>query len=256
MAPRQLLGAAGSLQALGYTPSRKWLVLWMEESHAQLESFNPVQLVQLAKVRVFLVQCHHARLLSFEVLLSFCVLLLLAFQILHGWNVVLGLPWVNALLAAVQRQLHCFNRTRLVEMLLALAHLGVKLDVGPRLVGKPVLQDPEGSTPAPVPNAASWLCAYLRCFLSRKFRQPLPRHQADLAVAAAAICTPSAVSEWDEEAAALLQQVLFPLLSVQEEGQAGHWLQSLPWDRVQAAQNALLALSLGPFEECVIKPME
>ena len=167
--------------------------------------------------------------------------LLLTFQILHGWNVVLGLPWVNALLAALQRQLHCFNRTRLVEMLLALAPLGVKLDVGPQHE-RPVLPEQGGDTPAPVPNAAPWLCAYLRCFLSRKFRQPLPRHLADLAVAAAAICTPSAVSGWDEAAAALLRQVLLPPLSVQEEG---HWLQSLPRDRGQAAQNALLALSLS-----------
>ena len=226
---------------------------WMEESHAQLGRFNPVQLVQLAKVCGVLESA--VTIISWNVS-NISHFFRVAFQILHGWNVVLGLPWVNALLAAVQRQLHCFTRTRLVEMLLALAPLGVKLDVGPRHDGKPVPPEQGGNTPAPVPNAAPWLCAYLRCFLSRNFRQPLPRHLADLAVAAAAICTPSAVSEWDEEAAALLRQVLLPPLPAQEEGHAGHWLQSLPRDRVQAAQNALLALSLGSFEECVIKPME
>jgi hypothetical protein len=39
----------------------------------------------------------------------------------------------------------------------------------------------------------AWLCAFLECFLSRNFRQPLFRHQADLATALSALCCEPAV---------------------------------------------------------------
>ncbi len=151
--------------------------------------------------------------------LSLAVLSHPTLQVLAGWHVRPGAPWVSDLLAAVQRQLPRFSRSRLVELLLGLVPLGVQLlvgvDGGTGDAAATVASAGEAGTPAiveagtaVVPGAAPWLCAYLRCFLSRKFRQPLPRHLVDLAEAVSALCHPVAVAGWDGEAAGLLLQVL------------------------------------------------
>ncbi|KAG1680353.1 hypothetical protein FOA52_015443 [Chlamydomonas sp. UWO 241] len=99
MAPSQLLAVAGALQGLRHAPSRTVVVAWTEECHAQLGAFSPLQTVQLL-------------------------------QVLHRWHVSPGAPWVADLLRSVRPRLHAYSRTRLVELLCALARLGVRLQLG------------------------------------------------------------------------------------------------------------------------------
>ncbi len=141
-------------------------------------------------------------------------------QVLAGWRVSPGGPWVADLLAAATQKLPRFSRSRLVELAQALDLLGVKMAVGRRLAE---LRTP-GDIDAPacggrvasgswVEDGAAFLKAYLLCFQSRNHKRPLPRHLAGLAVALAGMCCEpgapaSSGPSWDPEFVDLLAQVL------------------------------------------------
>ena len=142
--------------------------------------------------------------------------------------------WQTDLLAAVQLQMPRFSRSRLVDLLQGLVPLGTQLRVG-----SSPKADPLGPLSTHVPAAAPWVSAYLTCFLSRKFRQPLLRHYADLAVALAALCAPVAVAAWDEDASRLMRTI-FPL---EQASEGPVWLTKLPDDRVASVREALRKLN-------------
>ena len=156
MSPKQLLGSATALQALGYSPSQRWLMMYTEECHAQLGSFTPHQLVLLTKVW-YRFRFGPLSTASVEYGGHDNTLWLTAAQVLATWGVTLTPSWSRDLMSAVERRMPKFSRSLLVDLLKGLVSLGVRLDTSSL-----------GTSSLPVPHGqgkcadVTWICSYLR----------------------------------------------------------------------------------------------
>lgn len=160
MSARQLIQSAASLQDMGLKASgTDFVIQWMEECHSKLNTFTPLQMIQLLRI-------------------------------LSRWKFSPGDIWLSDLVAASLTKMHAFSRSRLVEFLNELSSPTLRFALD-----------------------EAWLQSILECFISRNFKEPLPRHFITFAQSLAALASEKCSIGWSKRTHELLRKAL-PLSKV------------------------------------------
>ncbi|GAX79624.1 hypothetical protein CEUSTIGMA_g7065.t1 [Chlamydomonas eustigma] len=200
MSPRLLTSIAATLQSLGFTPSWQWQMEWMEECNLKIKDFDSLQLLKygqvlngwgvklnhyrshtfVSAVAQWMEHCSRSRLVQ---LLK--IMVLLGIRVNDLWISEGGSRWKD-------QPPFLEGSVAVQESNVSPISLQTDRPSSHRMHTHDVpLKEKEPSvTVGGTTLTDAWLCAFLKCFLSRNFRQPLPRHQSDLTMALSTLCQP------------------------------------------------------------------